>query len=76
MQAALVDVMKDWWEKTPQDQRDEVYHMIAALKIPTKPNSKEWSDLEAWWNQLSDKEKEGAMRDLMTSFRGGLVCGQ
>jgi len=72
MRAALVDALKDWWEKAPQDQKDKVTDMIATLKTPTKPKGKEWSDLEAWWNQLSDTEKEEAVRDLMTSFRGGV----
>jgi len=49
-----------------------VNDMITALKITTKPKGKEWSDLEAWWNKLSDEEKEGVMRDLMTAFRGGV----
>ena len=70
MRAALVEALKDWWEKAPQDQKDKVTDMIATLKTPTKPKGKEWSDLEAWWNRLSDTEKEEAMRDLMTSFRG------
>ena len=72
MRATLVDAMKDWWEKAPQDQKDKLNDMIAMLKIPTKPKGKEWSDLEVWWNQLSAKEKEEAMRGFMTSFRGGV----
>ncbi|HXY87580.1 MAG TPA: class I SAM-dependent methyltransferase [Candidatus Acidoferrales bacterium] len=72
MKATLAEALKDWWEKAPQDQKDKMNDMIAALKTPTKPNGKEWSDLEAWWNQLSDEEKEGVMRDLMTAFRGGV----
>ena len=67
----MAEALKDWWEKAPQDQKDKVTDMIAVLKIPTKPKGKEWSDLEAWWNQLSDTEKEEAVRDLMTAFRGG-----
>ena len=62
--------MKDWWEEAPQNQKDKVNDMIATLKTPTKPKGKEWSDLEAWWDQLSDTEKAGALRDLMTAFRG------
>jgi O-methyltransferase involved in polyketide biosynthesis len=72
MRAAMVEALKDWWEKAPQDQKDEVTDMIARLKTPTKPKGKEWSDLEAWWKQLSDTEKEEAVRDLMTAFRGGV----
>jgi len=58
--------------KASQDQRDKVTDMIAALDIPIKPTGKEWSDLAAWWKQLNDTEKEGVMRGLMTSFRGGV----
>ena len=65
MRAAWMEALKDWWEKAPQDQKDEA---ITALKTPTKPKGTEWSDLEAWWNQLSDTEKAGALRDLMTAF--------
>ena len=70
--ATVMETLKDWWEKAPQDQKDKVNDMIAELKTPTKPNGKGWSDLEAWWNQLSDTEKEEAVRDLMTAFRGGV----
>ena len=72
MRAAWPGALKDWWEKTPQDQKDKLNDMITALKTPTKPKGEEWSDLEEWWNQLSDEEKEGVMRDLMTAFRGGV----
>ena len=72
MRAALVEALKDWWKKAPQDQKDKVNDMIATLKIPTKPKGKEWSDLEAWWNQLSDKEVEEALRGFMTFHRGGV----
>ena len=68
MRAAWMEALKDWWEKAPQDQKDKLNDMIATLKTPTKPKGKEWSDLEAWWNQLSDTEKEEAVRDLMTAF--------
>ena len=67
MQAALVDAMKDWWEKAQQNQKDAVYDMITALKLPTKPKGKEWADIDAWWNQLSDTETEKAVRGFMTS---------
>jgi O-methyltransferase involved in polyketide biosynthesis len=72
MRAAMVEALKDWWEKAPQDQKDKITDMIATLKTSTKPKGKEWSDLEAWWNQLSDTEKEEAVHDLMTAFRGGV----
>jgi len=44
-------------------------NMITTLETPTKPKGKEWSDIEAWWDQLSDTEKEEALRDLMTVFQ-------
>jgi len=72
MRTAMAETLKEWWEKAPQDQKDKVTDMIAKLKTPTKPEGKEWSDLEAWWNQLSDTEKEETVRDLMISFRGGV----
>jgi O-methyltransferase involved in polyketide biosynthesis len=72
MRAAMTEALKDWWEKAPQDQKDTLNDMIAALEIPTKPKGKEWSDLEAWWTQLSAKETREAWRGLMTAFRGGV----
>ncbi len=69
MTAAWMEALKGWWEKAPQNQKDEVSNMIATLETPTKPKGKEWSDIEAWWNQLSDTEKEEALRDLMTVFQ-------
>jgi O-methyltransferase involved in polyketide biosynthesis len=70
MRAAWAEGLKDWWGKAPQNQKDKLNDMIATLKIPTKPKGREWSDLEAWWNQLSDLEKAEALRDLMIAFRG------
>ena len=64
MRAVWMEAMKDWWEKVPADQKDKA---VTALKTPTKPNGTEWSDLEAWWKQLSDEENAEAMRDLMSS---------
>ena len=37
VRAAWMEALKDWWEKAPQDQKDKLNDMIAALKIPTKP---------------------------------------
>jgi len=65
------EALKDWWKKAPQDQKDKLNDMIAALEIPTKPKGKEWSDIEAWWNQLSDTGQEGVVRDFMKSYRKG-----
>ena len=64
MRSALMDAMKDWWEKVPQDQKDT---LIGTLKTPTKPKGKEWADIEEWWDQLSDKEKEKARDDFRAS---------
>ncbi len=61
MRAMLVKALKDWWEKASQNQKDTV---IAAIKTPTKPTGKEWADLKAWWNQLSDKEKKETWHDF------------
>ncbi|MGB8312813.1 MAG: class I SAM-dependent methyltransferase [Halobacteriota archaeon] len=71
VRAAWMEALKDWWEKASQDQKDKLNDMIAALKIPTKPNGKEGADIEAWWDQLSDKEQEWVVRDFMTSYREG-----
>ena len=71
MRAALVEALKDWWEKARQDQKDTLNDMIATLKMPTKPKGKEWADLEVWWNQLSDKETREALRGPTTAFCGG-----
>jgi|SRR5271157_4013437 len=68
--AALVEALNDWWEKAPQDQRDKLNDMIATLKIPAKPRGKEWADIKAWWNQLSNKEREEALRALFCGGHG------
>ena len=68
MRAAWMESMKDWWEKALQDQKDKLGDMITALKTQTKPKGTRWSDLEAWWEKLSDTEKAEASRDLMTAF--------
>jgi len=73
MRAAWMEALNYWWEKAPQDLKGKMNDVIAMLKTPTKPKGKEWSDLEAWWEQLSDTEKEEAVRDLMTAFCGGGV---
>jgi len=67
---AWAEVLKDWWEKAPRDQKDKA---ITALKIPTKPQGAGWSDVEAWWNQLSDKEKESVMLDYIKSSGRGVM---
>jgi O-methyltransferase involved in polyketide biosynthesis len=69
MRTALVDALKGWWKKASQDQKEKLNDMIATLELPTKPKSKAWPDLEAWWNQLSEKEMLEVMRGFRTSFR-------
>ena len=73
MRTAWMDALKGWWEKAPQNQKDTVSDMIAALKTPIKPKGKEWADIEAWWNWLNDKERQGAVRDLMESTHKGFI---
>jgi O-methyltransferase involved in polyketide biosynthesis len=70
VRAAWMEALKNWWEKAPQDQKDKLNDMVAALKIPTKPRGKEWSDFEAWWNQLIDEDKDEVIADSF--FRGGV----
>ncbi|HXY87671.1 MAG TPA: class I SAM-dependent methyltransferase [Candidatus Acidoferrales bacterium] len=69
LQTALMDAMKDWWETAPRDQKGK---MIATLETPTKPKGIEWTDIEAWWDQINDKEKGEAMVGLTAAFRGGV----
>jgi len=71
MQAAQVDALKDWWQKAPQDQKDTLDGMITALKTTTTPKGKEWTDIDTWWNQISDKEKAETMVGLIGSSRRG-----
>jgi len=73
MRAVWSEALKDWWEEAPQNQRDEVYDIITTLKTSIKPNGKEWTDIEAWWDQLSDKEKEEALRGFLESSRRGFI---
>ena len=72
MRKALVDAIKEWWKKAPQGQKEKLNDVMATLELPTKPNGTAWSDFEAWWNQLSDKETLEVMRGFMRSFRGGV----
>jgi O-methyltransferase involved in polyketide biosynthesis len=72
MRAAWVEGLKIWWENASQDQKDELMDVIAELKTPTKPNGKEWADVEGWWSKLSDEKRAGIMADFMTFFRGGV----
>jgi O-methyltransferase involved in polyketide biosynthesis len=72
MRTALVDAIKDWWMRAPQSQKEKLNDMIATLKLPKKPKVKAWPDLEAWWNQLSDKEMLEVIRGFTTSFCSGV----
>jgi len=69
VRAAWAEALKDWWEKAQQDQKVKLIDLIALLKTPTKPKGNEWADLELWWDQLSAKEKEGALHGLIASSR-------
>jgi len=62
-------LLKTWWKKAPQDQKDNLNDMIATLETPVNPKGKEWADIEAWWDQISDKEKGEAIVGLMMSAR-------
>ncbi|HXY87519.1 MAG TPA: hypothetical protein VEG44_03690 [Candidatus Acidoferrales bacterium] len=73
MRSVWSEALKDWWEKAPQDQRDEVYDIITTLKTSIKPKGKEWADVEAWWDQLSDKEEEDALRGFLESSRRSFI---
>ena len=70
MRAARMAALKDAWEKAPQDQKDA---LIATLTVPIKPKGMEWADIEAWWNQLSDEEKDGAWHKFRTLTNWGLA---
>jgi O-methyltransferase involved in polyketide biosynthesis len=69
MRAAWMAALKDWWERAQQDQKDKLINLIATFRVPTKPKGKEWSDLKAWWNQLSDTEKEETLHSFIASSR-------
>jgi O-methyltransferase involved in polyketide biosynthesis len=71
VKAAMLDAIRKWWKKAPQDQKRQLNDTIATLDLPTKPKGSAWSDVEAWLNQLSGKELVEMMLDLMKSFRGG-----
>jgi hypothetical protein len=75
--AVLMETLKCRWEAASQDQKNALTSM---LKISARPHSTEWVDIKAWWNHLSDKEKEGAVRDfmsgLMKSPRWGVGLGK
>jgi O-methyltransferase involved in polyketide biosynthesis len=70
MRTALLDAIKEWWINAPQGQKEKLNDMIATLELPTKPKGKAWSDLEAWWNQLNEKETMEVIRGFRRSFRG------
>jgi len=70
VRAALMEAMKDSWETAPQDEKDK---LIAMLTTSVKPKGNEWTDIEAWWHQLSDKEMEGAWHDFRILSNWGLA---
>jgi hypothetical protein len=71
VKAAQFDTIREWWKNAPQDQRMQLIDAITTLDLPTKPKGKEWSDLEAWLNQLSGKELMEMTRGFMKSFHSG-----
>ncbi|MGB8312820.1 MAG: hypothetical protein WCE81_13340 [Halobacteriota archaeon] len=70
--AALKEALKSWWQKAPQDQKDE---LVSMLKITNRPHNTEWTDLKAWWNQLSAKEMEETRHNFRASLTGDWVNG-
>ncbi len=70
MRAARMTALKEAWEKAPQDRKDA---LIATLTVPIKLKRMEWADIEAWWNQLSDEEKDGAWHKFRTLTNWGLA---
>ena len=72
VKAAMLETIKAWWKKAPQDQKSQLTDTIVTLDLPTKPKGTAWADLEAWLNQLSDKELVEMMRGFGRSFRGGV----
>jgi O-methyltransferase involved in polyketide biosynthesis len=71
MKAAFAGVIKEWWKNAPQGQKRQLNDTIATLDLPTKPKGETWSDLEAWWNQLSDAERAEFLRILRKSAHIG-----
>ncbi len=61
--AVLIEMLKRRWAAASQDQKDT---LMSLFRIPARPHSTEWDDIKAWWNQLSDNDKEEAMRDFMS----------
>jgi hypothetical protein len=55
-------------EKSAPNPKQKLNDTIATLDLPTKPKGETWSDLEAWWNQLSDKELTEVMRGFSECF--------
>jgi O-methyltransferase involved in polyketide biosynthesis len=71
MKTALAGVIKEWWQAAPQDQKKRLKDAIAALELPKKPKGETLSDLETWWNQLSEAEKAEALRGLSQTVHPG-----
>jgi len=70
VRAALMKAMKESWETAPKDERDK---LIATLTASVKPKGNEWTDIAAWWHQLSDKEMEEAWHDFRILSNWGLA---
>jgi O-methyltransferase involved in polyketide biosynthesis len=71
VKAAMLDTIKQWWEKAPQDQKQKLNDTIATFDLSKKPKGEARADFEAWWNQLSDKEIAKVMRGFRESSRCG-----
>ena len=72
--AALMETLKDWWDKAPQDQKDE---LMSTLKIPARSHTAEWIDVEGWWNRHSAKDMREEMRHNFGAFsRWGVGLGK
>jgi O-methyltransferase involved in polyketide biosynthesis len=71
IKGAMLDTIRGWWRKAPQDQKQNLNHTITTLDLPTKPKGETWSDLEACLNQLSGKELTEVIRGFTESLRSG-----
>ena len=72
--AALMEKLKGWWDRAPQDQKD---NLISMLKTSAGPRGIEWTDVEEWWDQHNAKEMREEMRRNFGAFsRWGVGLGK
>jgi O-methyltransferase involved in polyketide biosynthesis len=70
IQAEYMRTFKNAWNMFyPKSLKEK---MLEVLTTPTKPNSSQWDDLEAWWNQLNAQEKIQTIHDFSVSL--GIAC--